>query len=96
MLSKIIWSISTIALTLTIFGTQRYLTTRKAWQLGAIVPSISLVAMTALYFVKQVAFSVEFVVPCAIILALELFMWVDGRQQYHKNELLKMKIKDIE
>ena len=52
--------------------------------------------MTALYFVKQVAFSVEFVVPCAIILALELFMWVDGRHQYHKNELLKMKIKDIE
>lgn len=96
MLSKILWSIGTIAVTFIITGSQKYLSTRKVWQLGAIVPILSLVVMAVLYFSMKLALAVEFIVPCAIIIALESFIWVDGRHQYHKSELNRMKAKDIE
>ena len=95
MVSKIIWGVGTIAITLIISGTQKYLSTRRAWQLGAVVPLLSIVAMTVLYFTMQLSLSVEFIVPCAIILVLELFIWIDGRHQCRKDELRKMKVKDI-
>lgn len=96
MLSKILWSIGTIAVTLIITGSQKYLSTRKVWQLGAIVPILSLVVMAVLYFSMKLALTAEFIVPCAIIIALEFFIWLDGRHQYHKSELNRMKAKDIE
>ena len=95
MLPEVIKGIAAIALTLILCGVQKYLSTRKAWQLGAVVPLLSAVAMGALYVVKQVALSAEFVIPCAILLVLELLMWADGRHQRRKEELLRMKIKDI-
>lgn len=95
MLSKIIWSIGTIAVTLIITGTQKYLSTRKAWQLGAVIPLLSMAAMTVSYFTMQVSLSVEFIVPCVIILVLESLIWIDGRHQYRKEELRRMKAKDI-
>lgn len=95
MLSKILWGIGTIAVTLIISGSQKYLSTRKVWQLGAIVPILSVVAMAVLYFAMKLTLNVEFIVPCAIIIVLELFIWVDGRHQYHKSERNRMKAKDI-
>jgi len=95
MLSKFIWIIATIAITLIITGTQKYLSTRKIWQLGTVVPLLSLVVMVALYFTTHVTLSVKFIIPCVIILVLELFIWIDGRHQYRKDELMKMIAKDI-
>ncbi len=95
MLSKILWSIGAIAITLIITGSQKYLSTRKVWQLGAIVPILSLVVMAALYFSMKLTLTAEFIIPCTIIIALEFFIWVDGRHQRHKSELNRMKAKDI-
>lgn len=95
MTSKIIWIIVSIAITLIITGTQKYLSTRKIWQLGAVVPLLSLVVMATIYFTTHVTLSVKFIVPCAIILVLELFIWIDGRHQYRKDELMRMTAKDI-
>ncbi len=96
MLFKILWGIGIIAITLIITGSQKYLSTRKVWQLGAIVPILSLVVMAVLYFSVKLTLTAEFIVPCAIIIALELLIWVDGRHQHHKSELNRMKAKDIE
>lgn len=95
MLSKILWGIGSIAITLIITGSQKYLSTRKNWQLGVIMPILSLVVMTVMYFYLKLTLAVEFIVPCAIIIALELFIWVDGRHQHRKSELNCMKAKDI-
>lgn len=95
MLSKILWSIGAIAVTLIITGSQKYLSTRKGWQLGAIIPIFSVVAMLVLYFSMKFTFNIEFIVPCAIIIVLEVFIWADGRRQYRKEELVRMKAKDI-
>jgi len=51
--------------------------------------------MVVLYFNKKLTFNIEFIVPCAIIIVLEVFIWVDGRRQYRKEELVRMKAKDI-
>ena len=96
MLPKIIWGIGTIVVTLIITGSQKYLSIRKIWQLGAIIPILSLVIMATLYFTMKTAFAAEFIVPCAIIIALELFIWIDGRHQDHKSELTRMKAIDFQ
>ncbi len=96
MLSKILWSIATIAITLTIYSVQKYLSTRKNWKLGVIVPLLSIVVMTILYFCTTQIFSlIQFIVPCALLLSMEILIWVDGRRQYRKEELMRMKAKDI-
>lgn len=95
MLSKIIWGVGAVAVTLIIYGVQKHLSTRRTWQLGAVVPLLSIVAMISMYFVMQVSFSVNYIVAGAILLALELIIWIDGRYQHRKEELLKMKAKDI-
>lgn len=95
MLSQMIYGVGTIAVTLIICGVQKYLSTRRTWQLGAIVPLLSIVVMISLFFVMQVSSSEDYVIAGAILVALELFMWADGRHQYRKEELMKMKIKDL-
>lgn len=79
---------STLIITIIIVCMQKYLSTKKAWQLGAIVPLISIIVFSSI----QIA---EFLVPCTIILVLELVIWIDGRHQYRKEELNKMKVKDL-
>lgn len=96
MLPKILWGITSIVITLMITGSQKYLSTKKIWQLGAIIPVLSLIVMIVLYFSQKLALTTDFIVPCVIIITLELFIWVDGRHQYHKSELNYMKAKDIE
>ncbi|MDO4280973.1 MAG: hypothetical protein Q4C56_05025 [Peptococcaceae bacterium] len=95
MLSTILWSVATIAVTLLITGSQKYLSTRKIWLTGAIIPLLTLIAAASVYFSLEKAMTIQFIVPCAIIIALELFIWADGRRQYRKAELLRMKAIDI-
>ena len=85
----------TIAVALIIYGVQKYLSTRRVWQLGGVVPLLSIVVITTLYFVMQVSQTVNYVVASAFLLTLEFLIWIDGRHQYRKEELLKMKAKDI-
>ena len=35
------------------------------------------------------------VLPCVIIITLEIFLWIDGRRQIREMELRRMKAKDI-
>lgn len=85
---------STLIITIIIVCMQKYLSTKKAWQLGAIVPLISIIVFAYIYFVSSIQIA-EFLVPCTIILILELVIWIDGRHQYRKEELNKMKVKDL-
>ena len=97
MLSKLLWSIASIAITLTIYSVQKHLSTRKNWKLGVIVPLLSIVVMTIVYFcTTKILNPVQFIVPCALLLSMEILIWADGRRQYRKEELMRMKIKDID
>lgn len=84
----------TIAITLMISCSQKYFSTRKTWQLGAIIPLLSIMVFSYIYFVNSVKLT-SFLIPCIIIFVLELIIWIDGRHQYRKNELNKMKAKDL-
>ena len=87
--------LGTIAITLIIYGVQKYLSTRRVWQLGAIVPLLSIATLIILYFFMQVSQTEKYIVVSAFLLALELLIWIGGRHQYRKEELMKMKAKDI-
>lgn len=87
--------LGTIAITLIIGGVQKYLSTRRVWQLGAVVPLLSIATLIILYFVMQVSQTANYIVVSAILLVLELLIWIAGRHQYRKEELMKMKAKDI-
>ena len=91
MLSMLLKFFGTIAVTLIIYSVQKYLSTRKVWQLGAVVPLFSIAVMIILYFVMQVSQTTNYI----FVLALEFLIWIDGRHQYRKDELRKMKAKDI-
>ena len=45
--------LGTIAITLIIGGVQKYLSTRRVWQLGAVVPLLSIATLIILYFVND-------------------------------------------
>jgi glycerol-3-phosphate acyltransferase PlsY len=87
--------LGTIAITLITYGVQKYLSTRRVWQLGAVVPLLSIATLIILYFFMQVSQTEKYIVVSAFLLALELLIWIDGRHQYRKEELMKMKAKDI-
>ena len=95
MLSTLLKFFGTIAVTLIIYSVQKYLSTRKVWQLGAVVPLFSIAVMIILYFVMQVSQTTNYIFVGAFLLALEFLIWIDGRHQYRKDELRKMKAKDI-
>lgn len=84
----------TISITLLISCAQKYFSSRKAWQLGAIVPFVSTIVFISIYYVNSIQ-TAMFLIPCIIILVLELVIWIDGRHQYRKNELNKMKAQDL-
>ncbi len=95
MLSHVITFIVTIAITLIIAGTQKYLSTRKSWLLGAIIPTLTIAIITALFYIMKLSYSTEAIISGIIIIVLELFIWADGRFQYKQMGLRKMKAKDI-
>ena len=43
----------------------------------------------------QVSQTTNYIFVGAFLLALEFLIWIDGRHQYRKDELRKMKAKDI-
>lgn len=55
-------------------GVQKYLSARRVWQLGVVVPLLSFATMITLYFVMQVSQTVNYIVVSAILLALELLI----------------------
>ena len=95
MLSEIMWAIGSIVITLIIFGTQKYLSTRKSWQLGAVIPLLSIIIITVLFYTMHITLSMRSVIPCMILVLMELLMWLDGRHQYRNQELIRMKAQDI-
>lgn len=84
-----------IIITLLIAGIQKYMSTRNTALLGVIIPIISCVIMGLLVWLKNVPLSTELVIACAVIIILELFLWIDGRREYCFKSLNKMKAKDI-
>lgn len=95
MLSEFTKIIITIVITLIISGSQKYMSVRKNWYLGAVVPLLTIIAISVLYFIKDISISVKSVLPCVIIITLEIFLWIDGRRQIREMELRRMKAKDI-
>lgn len=95
MLSEFASIIITIVITLIISGSQKYMSVRKNWYLGAVVPLLTIIVISVLYFIKDISISVKSVLPCVIIIILEIFLWIDGRRQIREMELRRMKAKDI-
>lgn len=95
MLSEFASIIITIVITLIISGSQKYMSVRKNWYLGAVVPLLTIIVISVLYFIKDISISVKSVLPCVIIITLEIFLWIDGRRQIREMELRRMKAKDI-
>lgn len=95
MLSEFAKIIITIIITLIISGSQKYMSVRKNWYLGAVVPLLTIIVISVLYFIKDISISVKSVLPCVIIITLEIFLWIDGRRQIREMELRRMKAKDI-
>ena len=95
MLNTVLELLCTIALTVAIVGVQNYLSTRQAWQLGAVVPLLSLAVLVGSAVIWSLPLSAKLVVPGLLILGLELLLWVDGRAQRRRRELDKMKAKDL-
>ena len=94
-LSEFASIIITIVITLIISGSQKYMSVRKNWYLGAVVPLLTIIVISVLYFIKDISISVKSVLPCVIIITLEIFLWIDGRRQIREMELRRMKAKDI-
>ena len=95
MLSMLSKFLGTVAVTLIIYSVQKYLSTRKIWQLGAVVPLFSIAVMIILYFVMQVSQTANYIVVGAFLVTLEFLIWIDGRHQHRRKELMRMKAKDI-
>lgn len=95
MLSEVAKIIITIVITLFIAGSQKYMSVRKNWYLGAVVPLLTIIVISMLYFIKDISISVKSVLPCVMIITLEILLWIDGRHQIRKMELRRMKAKDI-
>ena len=89
MLNTVLELLCTIALTVAIVGAQKYLSTRQAWQLGAVVPLLSLAVLVGATVIWSLPLSAKLVVPGLLILGLELLLWVDGRAQRRRRELDK-------
>ena len=68
MLSMLLKFFGTIAVTLIIYSVQKYLSTRKVWQLGAVVPLFSIAVMIILYFVMQVSQTTNYIFVGAFLL----------------------------
>jgi hypothetical protein len=94
-MTNIILAIGTVVITVALIGLQKYLSTRRQWQMGGIVPIVSIVAMIVLFFIMEVPLSIKSILPCIIIIGLQIFIWIDGRNKNRRNEFTRMKAKDI-
>ncbi|WP_270564668.1 hypothetical protein [Clostridium beijerinckii] len=86
----------TILITIFILGVQNYLSTRRYWWLGAIVPGLYVIFAIWFKVYKAPMFETGLLILLGVIL---LGIWANGREQYKKKinkEINKMKSKDIE
>ena len=67
MLSEFAKIIITIVITLIISGSQKYMSVRKNWYLGAVVPLLTIIVISVLYFIKDISISVKSVLPLSLI-----------------------------
>ena len=91
--------IVTFVITLVIICAQRYLSTRKNWLFGAVFPFITLAVLGITFAVMYDTLILNlpaYLITSGFLLVLEIFLWVDGRRQYRKSEMNKMKAQDIE
>lgn len=82
-----------VALVLVVF--QKYLSRKQNWLLGAIVPIVSIALIAGIFFYMELPFSWKTVLPGAFVVALEILIWIDQRIEHKRNELNKMRAKDI-
>ena len=84
-----------IIITIIILATQHYLSTRKYWWTGAIIPIIYGVFAIWFKVYKAPSFKISLLIIIGLIL---LGIWADGREKYKKKinkEMDKMKSEDI-
>ena len=74
---------------------QKYLSGKQNWLLGAIVPIVSVALMAGIIFYKDFALNYKTILPCVLIVAIEILIWIDQRRKHTRSELNKMKAKDI-
>lgn len=87
--------IISVVVTLILVVAQKYLSRKKSCLLGAVVPVVSVALMAGIYFYKDFPLSWKTILPCAFIIALEVLIWIDQRIERRRNELNKMKARDI-
>ena len=86
-----LFGIISVVVTLILVATQKYLSRKKNWLLGAVVPIVSAALMVGIFFYKDFPLSWKTILPCAFIFALEVLIWIDQRIEHRRNELNKMK-----
>lgn len=87
--------IISVVVTLILVVAQKYLSRKKSCLLGAFVPVVSAALMAGIFFYKDFPLSWKTILPCAFIIALEVLIWIDQRIERRRNELNKMKARDI-
>lgn len=84
-----------IIITVVILAVQHYLSTRRQWQLGGILPVVY--AAFAVWF--KIYCAPEFkILPLLIVWLVLLSIWAEGRKKYEKKinkEINEMKSKDL-
>lgn len=87
--------ISSIVATFILVGAQKYLSKKQNWLLGAIVPLVSAALMAGIFLSKNLLLSRKTLLPCILIIALEIFIWIDQRLAFRREEIHKMRAKDL-
>lgn len=95
MLYTVLSIVGTVALTIFIACAQKYLSTRRAWQMGAVMPALSVLVMGVLLVSKDMLSDGRAILVGVIIIALECLIWADGRRELRRSELVRMKARDI-
>ncbi|ENY8622261.1 hypothetical protein [Clostridioides difficile] len=88
-------AVMSIIVTLLLFFVQKYLSSRKNWLLGIIIPVITLCVMAVIFFTMKWSLSLKTVLPFAIIFALELVIWKFERLSFYKTEERRMRANDL-
>lgn len=90
-----VFDIISVVVTIVLVALQKYLSIKKNVCLGAIVPVISAVLMVGIFLIKDFSLSWKTLLPCVLILVLEILIWIEQRIKYKRIELEKMIAKDI-
>lgn len=75
-----------IAITVVIIIIQNFLSTRKQWQLGAILPVLAVIFFFYNFYIVKSPLNVNTIRPFAILFVILLLDWIDGRIRFKKKE----------